>query len=117
MQANAVRQDIVRRYGHPDTSVGMRRVYRSSVQDIAPDVAQNFGDDPMAAYERNSDRIDAIRAGQNATDRVGSWSIYDVTRGREISRMTDVPWQEASDRADMLERITGHNMSVRGLSA
>ena len=71
----------------------------------------------MAAYERNSDRIDAIRAGQNATDRVGSWSIYDVTLGREISRMTDVPWQEASDRADMLERSTGHNMSVRGLSA
>jgi len=87
------------------------------VKDIAPDVAQNFGDDSMAAYERNSDRIDAIRAGQNATDRVGSWSIYDVTLGREISRMTDVPWQEASDRADMLERSTGHNMSVRGLSA
>ena len=87
------------------------------VKDIAPDVAQNFGDDSMAAYERNSDRIDAIRAGQNATDRVGSWSIYDVTLGREISRMTDVPWQEASDRADMLERSTGHNMSIRGLSA
>ena len=87
------------------------------VKDIAPDVAQNFGDDSMAAYERNSDRIDAIRAGQNATDRAGSWSIYDVTLGREISRMTDVPWQEASDRADMLERSTGHNMSVRGLSA
>ena len=87
------------------------------VKDIAPDVAQNFGDDSMAAYERNSDRIDAIRAGQNATDRVGSWAIYDVTLGREISRMTDVPWQEASDRADMLERSTGHNMSVRGLSA
>jgi hypothetical protein len=69
----------------------------------------------MAAYERNSDRINAIRAGQNATDRVGSWSIYDVTLGREISRMNDVPWQEASDRADMLERSTGHNMSVRGL--
>jgi hypothetical protein len=85
------------------------------VKDIAPDVAQNFGDDPMAAYERNSDRINAIRAGQNATDRVGSWSIYDVTLGREISRMTDVPWQQASDRADELERSTGHNMSVRGL--
>ena len=85
------------------------------VKDIAPDVAQNVGDDSMAAYERNSDRIDAIRAGQNATDRVGSWSIHDVTLGREISRMTDVPWQEASDRADMLERSTGHNMSVRGL--
>ena len=70
----------------------------------------------MAAYERNSDRINAIRAGQNATDRVGSWAIYDVTLGREISRMDNVAWQLASDRADELERSTGHNMSVRGLS-
>ena len=85
------------------------------VKDIAPDVAQNFGDDPMAAYERNSDRINAIRAGQNATDRVGSWSIYDVTLGREISRMDNVPWSQADARADELERSTGHNMSVRGL--
>jgi hypothetical protein len=95
MQANAVRADIVRRYGHPDTSVGMRRV--DQVQDIAPDVAQNFAQP------------------QNATDRVGSWAIYDVTLGREISRMDNVPWQQASDRADELERSTGHNMSVRGL--
>ena len=96
MQANAVRADIVRRYGHPDTSVGMRRV--DQVQDVEPDVAQNFAQP------------------QNATDRVGSWAIYDVTLGREISRMDNVPWQQASDRADMLERSTGHNMSVRGLS-
>ena len=86
------------------------------VKDIAPDVAQNFGDDPIAAYERNSDRINAIRAGQNATDRVGSWSIYDVTLGREISRMNDVAWSQADARANELERSTGHNISVRGLS-
>jgi hypothetical protein len=42
MQANAVRQDIVRRYGHPDASVGMRRVDQQGVRDVAPDVAQNF---------------------------------------------------------------------------
>jgi hypothetical protein len=87
----------------------------TQVKDVEPDVAQNFtqptGD--MSAFERNSDRIDAIR--QNATDRVGSWAIYDVTLGREISRMDNVPWQQASDRADELERSTGHNMSVRGL--
>jgi hypothetical protein len=70
------------------------------------DVAQNFG---QSANPNTS-------APQDATDRVGTWAIYDVTLGREISRMTDVPWQEASDRADMLERSTGHNMSVRGLS-
>jgi hypothetical protein len=61
------------------------------------DVAQNF-DQP-----------------QDATQRTGSWAIYDVTLGREISRMDNVPWQQASDRADELERSTGHNMSVRGL--
>jgi hypothetical protein len=68
------------------------------VQDVDTDVAQNF-DQP-----------------QDATQRSGSWSIYDVTLGREISRMNDVPWQQANDRADELERSTGHNMSVRGLS-
>ena len=64
---------------------------------LRPKMAQNFAQPP------------------NATDRVGSWAIYDVTLGREISRMDNVPWQQASDRADELERSTGHNMSVRGL--
>ena len=87
-----------------------------SVQDVEPDVAQNFdnSEDPFAAYERNSDRINAIR--QDATNRVGSWSIYDVTLGREISRMDNVAWSQADARANELERSTGHNISVRGLS-
>jgi hypothetical protein len=92
---------------------------RLGVQDVDTDVAQNFAPD-YSAYERNSDRIDAIRAqqrqAQDATQRSGSWSIYDVTLGREISRMDNVPWQQASDRAEELERSTGHDMSVRGLS-
>jgi hypothetical protein len=68
-----------------------------AVQDTDINVAQNFNQP------------------QNATDRVGSWAIYDVTLGRELSRMNDVPWQQASDRADEFEQSTGHNMSVRGL--
>jgi hypothetical protein len=68
------------------------------VQDVDTDVAQNFTQP------------------QDATQRSGSWSIYDVTLGREISRMDNVPWQQANDRANELERSTGHNMSVRGLS-
>jgi hypothetical protein len=92
---------------------------RLGVQDVDTDVAQNFAPD-YSAYERNSDRIDAIRAqqrqAQDATQRSGSWSIYDVTLGREISRMDNVPWQQANDRAEELERSTGHDMSVRGLS-
>jgi hypothetical protein len=64
----------------------------------------------LAAGERN------LSAPIDATQRVGTWAIYDVTLGREISRMDNVAWQQASDRADELERSTGHNMSVRGLS-
>ena len=39
MQANAVRADIVRRYGHPDASVGMRRVGKQT----PPDATQQEG--------------------------------------------------------------------------
>jgi hypothetical protein len=80
------------------TPMGRNPARQMGVQDIAPDVAQNFNQP------------------QDATNRVGSWSIYDVTLGREISRMDNVPWSQADARADELERSTGHNMSVRGLS-
>ena len=77
---------------------GYRPRKQETVKDIAPDVAQNF-DQP-----------------QDATQRVGTWAIYDVTLGREISRMDNVAWSQADARANELERSTGHNMSVRGLS-
>jgi hypothetical protein len=77
-------------------SVDLQR--RLGVQDVDTDVAQNFSQPP------------------DATQRSGSWSIYDITQGREISRMDNVPWQQANDRANELEQSTGHNMSVRGLS-
>jgi len=71
---------------------------RSPFHDTDIDVAQNF-DQPA-----------------DATNRVGSWSIYDVTLGRELSRMDNVPWSQADARANEIERGTGHNISVRGLS-
>jgi hypothetical protein len=73
----------------------LRQITKS--QEAPVDVAQNF-------------------TPQDATNRVGSWSIYDVTLGREVSRMDNVAWSQADARADELERSTGHNMSVRGLS-
>jgi hypothetical protein len=82
---------------NPDGFAVRPKIKTTQVKDVAPDVAQNF-DQP-----------------QDATQRVGTWAIYDVTLGREISRMDNVPWQQASDRADELELSTGHNMSVRGL--
>jgi GNAT superfamily N-acetyltransferase len=54
MQANAVRADIVRRYGHPDESVRMRSV---PTEQSAERARANID-----ALERNSDRVDAIRA-------------------------------------------------------
>jgi hypothetical protein len=82
----------------PDLFKVRPKMKNTQVKDIAPNVAQNFTEP------------------QDATSRVGSWSIYDVTLGREISRMDNVPWSQADARANELERSTGHNMSVRGLS-
>ena len=79
-------------------SADWRRDLEHHVQDATMDVAQNFA------------------APLDATEQVGSWSIYDVTLGRELSRMDDVTWNQASDRAEEIERATGHNISVRGLS-
>ena len=70
----------------------------ATVQDTNVNVAQNFN------------------TPQDATEQVGSWSIYDVTLNRELSRMDDVSWSQANDRADEIGRSTGHNISVRGLS-
>ena len=68
MQANAVRADIVRRYGHPDASVGMRRVDQQGVQDVEPDVAQNFSQPTTyEIYRRNAGNPTAIHRFQAAT--------------------------------------------------
>jgi hypothetical protein len=117
MQANAVRADIVRRYGHPDESVRMRSVPTAAsaervraratlgeprpafgdVDDVEPDVAQNFpagtqrnigGSLAWQIYNRetgetirtfwNSNEADAVRYAQEYTDDYpipGSYSI------------------------------------------
>jgi hypothetical protein len=82
---------------YPDLFAVRPKIKNAQVQDVETNVAQNF-------------------ASQDATNRVGSWSIYDVTLGREISRMDNVAWSQADRRANELERSTGHNISVRGLS-
>ena len=95
MQARAVLADTQRRYNDlPADQIQMRKAGAEQ----QPAAAQNFN------------------TPQDATQRTGSWAIYDVTLGREISRMDNVPWQQANDRANELERSTGHSMSVRGLT-
>jgi hypothetical protein len=63
------------------------------VQDIDTDVAQNFSPD-YSAYERNSDRIDAIRAqstnpnptSQTSNTFTGEWSVRNEQTGEEVHR-------------------------------
>ena len=100
MQANAVRADIVRRYGHPDDSVGMRRVEQDS-------------------FERNSDRIDAIRGRTpDATQQEGTWQLVDVTVNRPVETFQGT-WAEADRIAQQYEtgmmpsEHEGHEISVR----
>ena len=83
---------------YPDLFAVRPKIKTAQVKDVEPDVAQNFSQP------------------QDATNRVGTWAIYDVTLGREISRMDNVPWSQADARANEFERSTGHSMSVRGLS-
>jgi hypothetical protein len=77
---------------------------------------QQSADDRQDSAHLQATLTRAPEPPQDATNRVGSWSIYDVTLGREISRMDNVPWSQADARANELEQSTGHNMSVRGLS-
>jgi len=95
-QATTWRQMVIRQHGFEDN--GDLIIRRAGEQ--TPNVAQNF----------------SAQTPPDATQQVGSWSIYDVTLNREIARMDNVSWQQATDRAEELERGTGHNMSVRGLN-
>jgi hypothetical protein len=72
-------------------SVDIQR--RLGVQDVDTDVAQNFSPD-LSAYERNSDRIDAIRAqstnpnptSQTSNTFTGEWSVRNEQTGEEVHR-------------------------------
>jgi hypothetical protein len=121
MQANAVRADIVRRYGHPDASVGMRRVDRHQLPDWRGDLERHVQaattpeQDP---FERNSDRIDAIRGRTpDATEQEGDWQIVDVTVNQPVETYQGT-WAEADRIATQYEtgagERNGHEISVRG---
>jgi len=60
-----------------------------------PSVAQNFEPD-YSAYERNSDRIDAIRARQDATDVPRNWEFVNRINGQVIHNMTNASYNQAN---------------------
>jgi hypothetical protein len=73
-----------------------------AVKDVEPDVAQNFTPD-YSAFERNSDRIDAIRAGQDATDIPRNWEFVNRINGQVIHSMTNASYNQANVVQDNLE--------------
>ena len=113
MQANAVRDDIVRRYGHPDESVRMRSVPTEQsaeriraratlgeprpafgdVADVEPDVAQNF----PAGTQRNI-------GGSLA------WELYNRDTGETVRTF----WQPNEAEASRTAQEYVRDLSVPG---
>jgi len=72
------------------------------IQDVDTDVAQNFSPD-YSAFERNSDRIDAIRARQDATDVPRNWEFVNRINGQVIHNMTNASYNQANVVQNNLE--------------
>jgi hypothetical protein len=73
---------------------GYRKAATKSAE-TQPNVAQNFEPD-YSAFERNSDRIDAIRAGQDATEVRRNWEFVNRITGRVIHSMTNASYNQAN---------------------
>jgi hypothetical protein len=73
---------------------GYRKTAAKSAE-TQPNVAQNFAPD-YSAFERNSDRIDAIRAGQDATDVPRNWEFVNRINGQVIHNMTNASYNQAN---------------------
>jgi hypothetical protein len=95
---------------------GYRPRKQETVKDVEPDVAQNFGDNPYAAYERNSDRVDAIRAGQDATEVPRNWEFVDRITGRVIHNMSNASYNQANVvQADVERRYPNADIYLRSV--
>jgi hypothetical protein len=73
---------------------GYRKTAAKSAE-TSPSVAQNFEPD-YSAFERNSDRIDAIRAGQDATEVPRNWEFVNRINGQVIHNMTNASYNQAN---------------------
>jgi hypothetical protein len=155
MQANAVRADIVRRYGHPDESVRMRSVPTAAsaervraratlgeprpafgdVDDVEPDVAQNFpagtqrnigGSLAWQIYNRetgetirtfwNSNEADAVRYAQEYTDDYpvpGSYSIRPQMTTNESRDLRESAMMGKIESTGKIVRIIRKQHSVK----
>ena len=108
IQANAVRADIVRRYGHPDDSVRMRSVpteqsaerARARVQDQEPNVAQNFTQ-PQST--------------QLTVQGVPNWEIYNTNTNQVMRTFFQRDYQDAMVYAGQWLEANGFSLEGYGV--
>ena len=110
MQANAVRADIVRRYGHPDDSVRMRSVpteqsaerarARMQGQEQEPNVAQNF-------TEPQSQQL--------TVQGVPNWEIYNVNNNQVMRTFFQRDYHDAMVYAGQWLEANGFGLEGYGV--
>jgi hypothetical protein len=81
---------------------GYRKTAAKSAE-TQPNVAQNFEPD-YSAFERNSDRIDAIRAGQDATEVRRNWEFVNRMSGNVVDTLTNASYNQANAMQTDVER-------------
>jgi hypothetical protein len=78
-------------------------------------VAQNFAPD-YSAFERNSDRIDAIRAGQDATKIIRNWELVNRINGQVVRTMSNISYNDANVvQADVERRNPNADIYLRSV--
>jgi hypothetical protein len=93
---------------------GYRQAASKSAE-TQPNVAQNFEPD-YSAFERNSDRIDAIRAGQDATEVRRNWEFVDRITGRVVDNITNASYNQANAvQADVERRYPNADIYLRSV--
>jgi hypothetical protein len=93
---------------------GYRQAASKSAE-TQPNVAQNFEPD-YSAFERNSDRIDAIRAVQDATEVRRNWEFVDRITGRVVDNITNASYNQANAvQADVERRYPNADIYLRSV--
>lgn len=100
-RAEVLRQDIIDRYGHPTTSVGLRPMEPA---EPAPNVAQNFSTNPNPTIQQ---------PGQvRAPNGVPMWEVYQRDNGHVVHTFADHTQREAWAAAQAWLRSIGAEPSA-----
>jgi hypothetical protein len=100
----------------PDEDAYGYRKMSAKSDEAEPNVAQNFAPD-YSAFERNSDRIDAIRAGQDATEVRRNWEFVNRMSGNVVDTLSNASYQQADAmQADVERRHPNADIYLRSVS-